>query len=190
MSDPVRTYTTDEEETLARNLLRLSAEIHRGELRGRDASVGLLCDLHRVLFSDVRSHAGRHRQRGFGSEYLVFGPNRSVHRNEVPVRLESVFRDVRQSIESFDANPDASDYDENAFHLAVWAHAKIVGIHPFEDGNGRSARALMNWILIRLKLRPIAIEAPKQEYHECLNHYYRTTELQPLIDFMLALYPS
>ncbi len=47
----------------------------------------------------------------------------------------------------------------------------------------------MNWILVRLGLRPIAIEVPKYEYHDCLNHYYRSNDLQPLIDLALSLYP-
>ena|SRR3989344_827278 len=35
------------------------------------------------------------------------------------------------------------------FELACLLHHKIVWIHPFEDGNGRTARALMNFILIK-----------------------------------------
>jgi len=32
--------------------------------------------------------------------------------------------------------------------LAAFAHMKIAGIHPFIDGNGRTARLLMNLILV------------------------------------------
>ena len=32
--------------------------------------------------------------------------------------------------------------------LAALAHQKLVDIHPFEDGNGRTARLLMNLVLI------------------------------------------
>ncbi|MBN1385549.1 Fic family protein [Candidatus Woesearchaeota archaeon] len=35
------------------------------------------------------------------------------------------------------------------FELATLIHAKIAWIHPFEDGNGRTARAIMNWLLIK-----------------------------------------
>lgn len=188
MTDPVRTYTTNEEETLARNLLRLLGTIHRGELRDRDASIALLVEFHAALFAGVRSHAGRCRQHDFGSEHLVFGPNRSMHRSEVPQKLDQIFRTTRESISSFDDNQDDREYERKAFHLAVWAHAEVIRAHPFEDGNGRSARALMNWILVRLGLRPIAIEVPRQEYHDCLNAYYRERELQPLMDLALRLY--
>ena len=32
--------------------------------------------------------------------------------------------------------------------LAAYAHRRVVAIHPFQDGNGRTARLLMNLILI------------------------------------------
>jgi Fic family protein len=32
--------------------------------------------------------------------------------------------------------------------LAAFAHRKLVDIHPFTDGNGRTARLLMNLILV------------------------------------------
>jgi Fic family protein len=35
------------------------------------------------------------------------------------------------------------------FVMACLVHARFVEIHPFEDGNGRTARTLMNWILLK-----------------------------------------
>ncbi|MBS0627313.1 MAG: Fic family protein [Verrucomicrobia bacterium] len=40
--------------------------------------------------------------------------------------------------------------------LAAFVHQKIVGIHPFEDGNGRVARAMLNSLLIQGGYCPIA----------------------------------
>jgi Fic family protein len=41
----------------------------------------------------------------------------------------------------------------NAFE----AHARLVTIHPFSDGNGRTARLLMNLILLRTGYPPVVI---------------------------------
>jgi Fic family protein len=41
--------------------------------------------------------------------------------------------------------------------VAFTAHRRLVDIHPFNDGNGRAARLLMNLILIRSGYPPIAI---------------------------------
>jgi len=45
------------------------------------------------------------------------------------------------------------DRPEKAFE----AHRRLVTIHPFNDGNGRTARLLMNLILIRCGYPPVAI---------------------------------
>jgi Fic family protein len=47
----------------------------------------------------------------------------------------------------------AADTPETAFH----AHLRLVGIHPFNDGNGRTARLLMNLVLIRGGYPPVAV---------------------------------
>lgn len=41
--------------------------------------------------------------------------------------------------------------------VAFQAHRELVGIHPFADGNGRTARLLMNLVLLRGGWPPIAI---------------------------------
>jgi Fic family protein len=40
---------------------------------------------------------------------------------------------------------------------AFTAHLRLVSIHPFNDGNGRTARLLMNLILIRGGYPPVAV---------------------------------
>ncbi|HEY1496328.1 MAG TPA: Fic family protein [Candidatus Solibacter sp.] len=47
----------------------------------------------------------------------------------------------------------AADTPETAFA----AHLRMVGIHPFNDGNGRTARLLMNLVLIRGGYPPVAV---------------------------------
>ena len=37
-----------------------------------------------------------------------------------------------------------------AIALSAWTHAEFVKIHPFPDGNGRTARLIMNYQLIKL----------------------------------------
>lgn len=45
----------------------------------------------------------------------------------------------------------------NAPETAFSAHRRLVDIHPFNDGNGRAARLLMNLILIRGGHPPVAV---------------------------------
>lgn len=46
-------------------------------------------------------------------------------------------------------------------------HVDFESIHPFEDGNGRTGRMLMNWQRVRAGLEPLLIKADKrQDYYE------------------------
>lgn len=54
--------------------------------------------------------------------------------------------------------------------LAALLHYKFVCIHPFDDGNGRLARLLLNYVLLRHDLPPIIIKsADKKNYLFALN---------------------
>lgn len=185
-----RDYSVDEERQLTLNLRAISREIHRGDWSSAPLNVACLCNLHRRLFGGVRGHAGKHRDRGWGSERLTFGPNRSSHRDDVEQELDRAFDSARRSIASLRANPDDPSYEGSAIHIAVWLHAEIIRIHPFEDGNGRSSRLVMAMVLVALDLRPIPVEAVKQEYREVLNHYYETREFDPVVDLFLRLADS
>lgn len=105
-----------------------------------------------------------------------------------PGRWSRRFGNFATSLRSLEATPDAPDFVSSALEAALWLHAEVIRIHPFEDGNGRAGRALLNLILVRLGLRPLAFEAPKQEYISCLNHYCQVGDVEPLLDLSLRLY--
>ena len=56
------------------------------------------------------------------------------------------------------------------FELAALMHAKLTWIHPFEDGNGRTARTIMNFILMRKSFPMFFIPfEKKEEYYKSLD---------------------
>jgi len=78
--------------------------------------------------------------------------------------------------------------------LAAWTHYKIVHIHPFIDGNGRTARLLMNLILLQNGYPPAVIlnidrqkyyrtlkEADREKYGNFMNFIGRSIERSLLI---------
>lgn len=56
------------------------------------------------------------------------------------------------------------------FELAALIHAKLAWIHPFEDGNGRTARTVMNFILMKKGFPMFFIPFEKrEEYYQSLD---------------------
>jgi Fic family protein len=54
--------------------------------------------------------------------------------------------------------------------LAALMHYKFVSIHPFDEGNGRVSRLLMNYILLRHQLPPVIIKTKdKKNYMYALS---------------------
>jgi Fic family protein len=72
---------------------------------------------------------------------------------------------------------DAPDTPETAFE----GHRRLVGIHPFNDGNGRTARLLMNLILIRGGYPPLAVRPDDRlEYIRSLQREQAGEGAEPL----------
>ncbi|MCI5048448.1 MAG: Fic family protein [Aquisalinus sp.] len=69
--------------------------------------------------------------------------------------------------------------------IAIEAHFKLVAIHPFDDGNGRTARLLMNLILLRSGYPPLVISPDvRPDYIDVLERRHLTGEVRPYELFM------
>jgi hypothetical protein len=59
-------------------------------------------------------------------------------------------------------DPDA-DQLAAILDLCAWAHSEWVRIHPFANGNGRTARLWANWLLLRYRLPPVIRLRPRPD---------------------------
>lgn len=70
--------------------------------------------------------------------------------------------------------------------LAVMFHFKFVYIHPFRDGNGRTARLLMNLILMQYGYPPVVIKVTDRvRYIEALEKASITGEIEDLLQLII-----
>lgn len=68
--------------------------------------------------------------------------------------------------------------------LAALLHYRFVLIHPFDDGNGRLSRLLMNYVLLKASYPPVIIKSSeKKSYLQALN-MADTGDLNAFIDYI------
>ncbi|MEK7195937.1 MAG: Fic family protein [Patescibacteria group bacterium] len=71
----------------------------------------------------------------------------------------------------------------DVIELAVWAQHKFVSIHPFSQGNGRTARLLTNLVLQRYGIKPSQVKYEgdmKEKYLEALCRADKYRDYEPL----------
>ncbi len=79
-------------------------------------------------------------------------------------------------------------FPENQILLSAWTHAEFIRIHPFIDGNGRTARQMLNYQLVSAGFPPISIpNSEKLVYYQTLDLFCSQGQLEPFADFIANL---
>ncbi len=74
---------------------------------------------------------------------------------------------------------------ESAPATSFDAHYRLVAIHPFGDGNGRTARLLMNLLLLRQGYPPVTVRPEdRRTYLDALELASVRDDLKPFQAFM------
>jgi Fic family protein len=81
---------------------------------------------------------------------------------------------------------------EHPIHVAALAHLELVTIHPFLDGNGRTARLLMNLLLLKagygITIIPPVVRA---DYMACLRSFQESHDKTLFLHFIsIMVYES
>jgi fido (protein-threonine AMPylation protein) len=102
--------------------------------------------------------------------------------SESPEYIDAKMHDLGEWVQTITKDGDYSQ--QNPLVLAAAAHAWLAQIHPFVDGNGRTARILMNLILMR-RGYPICIilRDDRLRYYDALERS-QISDLTPLIELM------
>ena len=86
--------------------------------------------------------------------------------NFIPPNARKVSGLLDELVEFVNSNP----LNLNIIELATFFHHKMVWIHPFFDGNGRTVRLAMNLILMKHGFPPaIILKNDRKKYYEALN---------------------
>jgi Fic family protein len=89
-----------------------------------------------------------------------------VRADLVPGQLKAFEQELQRRVKLLDAqiipgwDPSGKDLSD-VLKLCAWAHAEWIRIHPFANGNGRTARVWANYIAARYGLPPFVRLRPR-----------------------------
>lgn len=144
-------------------------------------SIELIKELHRIVFKNSKSFAGKFRRQGI--EVGVYDSLENlIHKGAPSMQILHLLREL---VEWYKDNKRRYP----ALLLAAVVHNQFENIHPFEDGNGRVGRLLLINILLRHKLPPVNINLDnRHEYYAALQHYEREEDIRPTLELLLKEY--
>lgn len=138
----LRLFGEQPQEAESQALRNIEVTKHASDLAqsGADLSTGALCEMHATLMGDDPI-AGelRDRQNWVGGGALG-GPLKARHVGPPAELVPGLLDDVAAYANRDDGLP---------LVRAAVAHAQFETIHPFPDGNGRTGRALIQFMLMR-----------------------------------------
>lgn len=128
----------------------------------RDITEGVLKEINALLLSGVKgtpaldNHGSKVEKPATPGEYKrlpnhVLQPDGSIHHYVEPIHVATEMAALCRWI------ADAEGTRHPGVIAAV-AHYNMVRIHPFDDGNGRGARILMNLILLKAGFPPAVVK--------------------------------
>lgn len=101
-------------------------------------------------------------------------------KTEIGAAPEDVAQEVAELLSEVEKIPDGA-----VLTAAAYFHAKLENIHPFADGNGRTGRLAMNYLLVRNDHPPVIIhEEDRKAYYSALEAWDERQELAPLLNFL------
>lgn len=129
-----------------------------------------LKDIHALILKKIDdAYAGRYRDiqvRISGSKHT---PPEALHLPELMRKFEEEY---------------LTDFQGHAVVQAALAHFHFVAIHPFVDGNGRTARLLMNLILMKNDFPPaVILKNDLKKYYDVLELAH-SGKTEPFIRFV------
>jgi Fic family protein len=144
-----------------------------------DLSLNLLLKLHELCFKDSKPFAGKFRNVN------VVVKNSAGQILHVGVPKE----ELKDYLEDFVQWHNENKSNFKPLVLAAILHNQFEHIHPFQDGNGRVGRLLLNFILLKNNYPPINIMLEDRgEYYQTLQEYSKKDNLKPTLKFLIKQY--
>ncbi|KAG5661434.1 hypothetical protein KAF25_005556 [Fusarium avenaceum] len=157
---------------VAQHMMTFQHIIHHFVTASGEMTEGLIKDTHAILCMNIsiidpehpevpwEKYAGKYRDVAVGAGNTMFTMPKFV-----PAKMAEMCADLRRELEEGEATRGILD----PFSLASKYSLKFVEIHPFQDGNGRMCRLILNAILLRYAGIIVAIGETEEDRIEYID---------------------
>lgn len=141
--------------------------------QNRDLTIGVIHELHAILtrhqdYTVAVDPLGNRREIPLLKGRFKEQPNNpkrpdgSLHEYCPPLHVQSEMENLLGWLANY--------AKEDPIITAAWLHHRFTQIHPYQDGNGRVARAITTLVLLRSELLPLVIDRDlRVEYIDALE---------------------
>jgi len=138
----------------------------------KDLTEWTVRNIHQLILKDIdNNNAGKYRNENVTISGASHIPPNHIIISEV---MQELFAEY--------------DREWNDYHPVIKAcllHGEFVKIHPFIDGNGRTARLILNFELMKYGYTPIVItKSRRAEYYEALDLAHTTLDYSKFISLI------
>lgn len=158
---PSQTYLQQEVQNVLDGCNYVTQELDQQVRKRLDRK--FICHLNTMILKDLELEEGVNA--GVVRQHSVVVGN--VYRGAPPEDCAYLLDVMCEKIEEVFSDSGDEDLHHNAIITALFSHVYLALIHPFGDGNGRTARLLELYILLRAGL-------PQPTAHLLSNHYNKT----------------
>lgn len=177
-------------------VIRASRFVRRCARSHKPITLKTVCEIHKEIFRDAWPEiAGVYRDENLK---ITDSKHLPPHYSKVSELMEQADSDLAARLKRLEKAEgilldmgDPTDKDTALISAiittAAWLHHLLTYIHPFREGNGRTARLAANFILERYGLVGISIKVEKENknrYRKALAQADKAEDLEPLADLI------
>lgn len=139
---------------------------------GEELNENKLKDLHEILMKDILEVSGLYRN----VDISIKGSNHTPPSHiKVYDRMNKYFDYLAQS-------------PSDLLEYISFSHLQLAKVHPFLDGNGRCARLVLNYELMKNGFAPVYIlPEERNEYYNTLEEFKVNKDSNPFKEFLLKI---
>ncbi|MCE2489247.1 MAG: Fic family protein [Anaerolineae bacterium] len=158
----------------ARNIIALYNDIAKRIFSGQVTRVQVqtFLDYNGRILREITPESGASPGGEFRSHPVTIGNSRGAPYDDVPYLTDRLCTFLYHDLEELKALGSVTQ----GIFQALLAHLYIAWIHPFADGNGRTARAIELHILIATSVPDIAAHLLSNHYHRTHPEYYEVLD--------------